>query len=54
MAVNTNNNYRIGAVRQREQIQQELNKLFVKRNSITKQFLDVKSNTKFKGIRFVK
>ena len=54
MAVNKpkNNNARIGAVRQRSQFFNERTGLYVKRNSVNGQFMDVKtSGGKFKGVR---
>lgn len=54
MAVNKpkNDNARIGAVRQRSQFFNERTGLYIKRNSVNGQFMDVKtSGGKFKGIR---
>lgn len=54
MAVNKpkGDNARIGAVRQRSQFLNERTGLYIKRNSINGQFMDVKtSGGKFKGIR---
>ena len=44
-------NRRVGAVKNRTQVYNSQNKCFVKRDSKTGQFLDVKSNgTPFKGV----
>lgn len=54
MAVNKpkNDNARIGAVRQRSQFFNERIGLYIKRNSVNGQFMDVKtSGGKFKGVR---
>lgn len=54
MAVNKpkNDNVRIGAVRQRSQFFNERIGLYIKRNSVNGQFMDVKtSGGKFKGVR---
>ena len=54
MAVNKPNgdNARVGAVRERSQTFNGKTRLFIKRDSITGRFLDVKtSGGKFKGIR---
>lgn len=54
MAVNKpkNDNARIGAVRQRSQFFNERTGLYIKRNSVNGQFMDVKtSGGKFKGVR---
>lgn len=54
MAVNKPNgdNSRIGAVRGRSQFQNPVNELYVKRDTKTGRFMDVKtSGGKFKGIR---
>lgn len=54
MAVNKpkNDNARIGAVRQRSQFLNERTGLYIKRNSVNGQFMDVKtSGGKFKGVK---
>lgn len=54
MAVNKpkNDNARIGAVRQRSQFFNERIGLYIKRNSVNGQFMDVKtSGGKFKGVK---
>lgn len=46
------NNARVGAVRGRSQTQNSKNDLYVKRNTSTGKFMDVKtSGGKFKGVR---
>jgi len=49
MAGNTNNGYRKGAVKDRSQTFNSTTNQFVKRNTITGQFI-ASSKTKFKGI----
>ena len=54
MAVNKpkNDNARIGAVKQRTQFKNEYTGLYIKRNALNGQFMDVKtSGGKFKGVR---
>lgn len=53
MAVNPpKNGRRIGAVRKRSQVFNPKTKQYVKRDSVTGKFLDVKQDgTKFKGVR---
>lgn len=51
MAKNTGNNYRQGAVKGRTQTFNPKNNTYVKRDSSTGRFMDVKSDgTKFKGV----
>ena len=52
MAKNTDHNYRRGAVDDRSQFQNPKNGDYVKRNSDTGRFMDVKTDGKpFKGVR---
>lgn len=52
MAKNTGKNYRRGAVNNRSQAHNPVTGQWVKRNSETGQFMDVKQNGKpFKGVR---
>lgn len=52
MAKNTGKGYRQGAVKGRSQVYNPQNNRWVKRNTDTGQFMDVKSDNKpFKGIR---
>jgi hypothetical protein len=54
MATNkpTGDNHRIGAVKSRSQVYNEKIDRFIKRDSDTGKFMDVKSNNKpFKGVR---
>lgn len=52
MAKNTGENYRKGAVDNRSQTHNPKTDQFVKRDTNTGQFMDVKSDgTKFKGVR---
>lgn len=52
MAGNTGKNHRDGAVKGRSQVYNPKNDTYVKRNSDTGMFMDVKQDhTKFKGVR---
>lgn len=51
MATNTGNNHRIGSVKNRTQVHNPHNNTFVKRDTETGRFMDVKSDGKpFKGV----
>lgn len=52
MAKNTGNDYRIGAVKGRSQVQNPVTKQYVERDTTTGKFTNVKQDgTKFKGVR---
>jgi hypothetical protein len=51
MATNTGDNHRIGSVKNRTQTYNPKNDTYVKRDSETGRFMDIKSdNTPFKGV----
>ena len=52
MAKNTGSNYRNGAVKNRSQVKNPVTNQYIKRDTVTGRFIDVKQDgTKFKGVR---
>lgn len=51
MARNTNNNTRKGAVKDRSQVYNAKTNCYIKRDAKTGQFMSVKKETPYKGIR---